>query len=436
MRQRRERMIKMIKKTFKTLLGILTILSLVFSTYFAFSMYEQYEESVRWDSSSLLSNIHNVPPALAKNYVFGNEEKLAQALTDVNSALDVVLEEEGVPKEHLKDFTELCQRADELFQESDLEDNNITKPLRSLQLYIQTEQAIVDAYEVVDTEDLIIYSDKLVSRLNERDNTLDAVYLNKLGEVAKDYQSLENFSKRTLEALGVVEADTLYVDLKVDRAATEGILNDLSNTQLLKFSNARRLEAMLRGDPWDDILAHNQSTKEYYSWKKSEEILESLLITNYKPVSDFKELQDALDYQSGLRLETMIGYELDIENSTINSVYYQGELLDDDMYVKKGSKLFFDIEYVYTEIEIIEPDPEPEEQDTDKDEDIEINIPSDRPVKEPEKKPVEKPIEKPIEKPVEKPVEKPIEKPKDEEIDIPNPNNGNNNGENENSDNS
>lgn len=396
----------MIKKTFKTLLGILTVLSLVFSAFFIYSIIEQYEKSVRWDSSSLLSDIHNVPPALAKNYVKGNEEELAQALTEVNNALDKIEENEGIPDGKLDSYSNLYKKAKALLQDSEIEDKHIEKPLKSLALYIQTEKTIDKAYEIVDTEDLSKYSEQIVSRLNERDNKLDKIYLNRLNTVANDYQQLENFSKRTLKRIGVIEENTLHVDLKVNKSITQEILKEISDSTLLKFSNVKRLNSMLKGDPWDDILDHHESTMRYYSWKESKDILESLLATSYKPVSDFEGLQDALDYQSNLKLEEVEGYEIDIENSTINKVYYDGRMLEDDMYIKKGIDLIFDIDYEYTrieiEIEIIDPE-NGYENNEDRDKETETNRPNNnrpnnnRPNdnKKPEKKPETNPEEKP-----------------------------------------
>lgn len=340
----------MIKKIFKFILATLAISSILFTIFFGYSMYEQYKESVRWDSSSLLSNIHNVPPALAKNYVTGDEEELTTTLLDVNNALNSIEKHKGIPKDELDSYTELHDRALVLIKKHKLEDDGISDPSDSLYLYIQTEKAIDKAYREVGTEPLSEYSKKLVDRLNKRDNTLDEIYLDRLSVVAKDYKSLEKFSKNALDKLGVFNGDTLYVGVKVDRTITQSILTDLSDKKLLRFANTRRLDTLLRDTSWDDILEHNESTKRYYSWQDSKSILESLVETSYRPVSSFETLEDVLNYNPYMTLKVPDGYKIN-RDSKVENIYYNGNLLGKDMYIKKGIHLTFDIDYTYTELE-------------------------------------------------------------------------------------
>lgn len=374
----------MIKKAFKIILAVLAITSILFTIFFGYSMIEQYRESVRWKSSSLLSNIHNVPPALAKNYVTGDEEELTQSLVDVDNALKDIEKSKGIPKDELELYEEYYNKANELIKKHGLEKDKISNPSNSLSLYIQAEKIIDEAYREVSIEKLSEYSDKFVDRLNKKDNKIDIIYLEKLSTVSQDYKDLEIFSKNALETLGVFNGDTLYVDLKVDKSITQKILTEISDKKLLRFSNTRRLDTLLRDTPWVDILEHNESTKRYYSWKESKDILEALMATSYRSVSSFETLEDVLNYNPYMKVNVPEGYEVD-RDSKVKNVYYQGNLVDKDQYIKKGIHLTFDIDYTYTELEI-----EEEIIDIEWD-DEETFYPDDTPIKVPDIKPEDKP---------------------------------------------
>lgn len=347
----------MIRKIFTTLLTLLAILSLVLTFLFAYDVLGQYEETMNWQQNILNSDIHKAPPNLAKNYIPPEEQELYVRLTDVNQALEEVEADETVKVEKLDQYWEIHNKAkvvmDRMTEEDSLPEGTSFSNMNRLEAYLKAEEAIQNAYDTVDSETLDQYAQAFAKRLTHEEKAIDRHYLQRLRELAVEFVTLEEFSKEMLNSLGVVEQNILRVDIRVTRSITDNLLTRIENENMERFNHIKKMADVLRSVSWDKILTHNTLTRDYYSWKESQEILEALLFSNYIPVSEFDHYERAIQYDPSQAIESPEGYELDIY-SPVTAVYYKGERIAEGSYIRKGIPLRFDIDYLYTEIEVEE----------------------------------------------------------------------------------
>lgn len=380
----------MLKRIFGSIITLIVLLTSGYTYYLGDSMYSRYKETVQWNNSSLLKDLHKMPPSLAKNYITPDEKKLFKVLADVNVALNEMVTAGEIGSKENK-YWELYEEA-----KAEIERNNMQESLAvkdvfdDFSLYLKINSSINSAYETMNIEELDNYSAMLASRLSDEHNELENNFLIEMKKIADDYSTLNEFSKKAMSKLGFIDSELLKVSRKVNKSITDDLLKEINEDNLKKFAHIQKLSEMLESKKWGDLLANNAEASKYYSWKESQAILESLAHTNYVPVSSFHNVKDVLAYDSWVGLENKEGFIINHEESKILAVYYDGKELSGNLYVKRGTRLSFIIDYVYIEVEP-EPEPEPE---LDPEEDLEIE---DEPEleKEPEEKPEEEPEEEP-----------------------------------------
>lgn len=339
----------MLKRTFITLTTLIIIGSLGYSSFLAYGMYERYEETIRWENSSLLNEIHQVPPSLARNYVSPEEKRLFAVLTDVNIALNEITKEGKVSEKKQGEYWELHDEAlIEIENNKELYEAFPDKYMfDDFSLYIKADLAIKKAYDELNVAELEEHSKTLAKRLSKKDSKIENNLFKELKEVSNDYYTLNEFSKNAIAQLGVVEKDILRVGTKVNKSLTKTILDEIEDKKLTRFSHIKNLAKILDSGSWSSILAHNITTQEYYSWKESQAILDSLLKANYVSIGSFKTVGDILAYDSSISLAYKAGYSID-DDSKVLGVYHNGEEIDEDLYIVRGASLNFDIDYKYT----------------------------------------------------------------------------------------
>lgn len=340
---------KIFKKLFIGFILLATVVSLSYGGFIAKSMYEKFNDTVKWKNSSLLAKIHQVPPDFAKNYISIDDQKILEVLTDVNIALQEIKKDNGIDKNKANEYWELHDYAKEELSNNDSYKDLLNKGVFSdFSLYLKTDKAINSAYDSLQIAGLEDLEKTFASRLAKQDSKLDKTYLNKLNSIFKDYDNLAMFSQNAVDKLGIVKKDILKVDVAVDKSTTKGLLNEIYELKLTKFAHIQNLVSVLKSEKWDNILAHNKSTLEYYSWKDSQKILEGLLQSDYVAISSFKDVADVLAYDPYIGLEQKANHTIN-KDSKVKAVYYNGKKIKDNLYIKRGSKLNFVIDYKYTE---------------------------------------------------------------------------------------
>lgn len=331
------------KRTFITFIVLIILGSLGYSSYLAHVIYEKYNETISWENSSLLSNIHQVPPTLAQNYISTDEHELFQILIDVNAALEEIKRDGEINDDKLNDYWDLHKKAEAVIGE-----NNSHETFNDFSLYLKVDLAIKEAYDELNIETLDEYAGTLANRLSKEDNKIERSLLSKLYKISSDYKMLNEFSKNALSKLGVIEENVLYIDIKVNRQITDDLLKEIDDKKLTRFIHIKNLAEVLNGESWEEILAYNASSSEYYSWKDSEKILNALVHSDYVPVSSFNTVEDVLAYKPSIELEQKENHSIN-EASLVTSVHYNGQPLDENLYIKRGTDLNFVIEYEYIE---------------------------------------------------------------------------------------
>lgn len=337
------------RKLFVITMSLIIFGSLSFSSVLAHSIYEKYKDTLNWNNSSLLSKIHQVPPSLAKNYISAEEQELFEILIDVNIALNEIKANGEIDDRKYNDYWELYDKAKIAIENSNAESLPAEKIFEEFQFYLEVDLAIKKAYTELNVESLEEYAKVLSKNLKSEDSKLDRSLLKSIRKIAESYKKLEEFSSSALSRLGVVEDNILYVDIKVNRDITDELIREIEENKLDKFPHIRDLLEILKGDSWNKILAHNASSLEYYSWKESEKILNALSRSNYISVSSFNTVEDVLNYDPSISLEEKENHTIN-RDSVVTGVYYNGELLNENLYVKKGTPLTFTIDYKYTEL--------------------------------------------------------------------------------------
>lgn len=337
------------KRFFIIIFSLAIVGSLSYSAVLANSMYEQYNDTVKWENSSLLSNIHQVPPPLAQNYISSEEQKVFQLLTDVNVALEEIIKEGEVNDKKRNEYWELHDKVKAEIEKSSMYEVLTVKSMfNDFSLYLEVDSAIREAYVTLSTEGLEEHAKTLYNRLSKEDNEIERSFLNKLNEISNDFKRLNDFSESAISKLGFVENDVLHVGATVNKAITDGLLEEIETGKLTRFSHIKDLVEILNGDSWKKILAHNSISSEYYSWKESQEILEALTKSSYISVSSFKTIQDIISYNPSISLEEKEGFTINTD-SVVTGVFYDDEKLSEDLYIKRGASLYFTIDYEYTE---------------------------------------------------------------------------------------
>lgn len=339
----------MLKRTFMTLITLIIIGSLGFSSFLVHGMYERYEDTVKWENSSMLSEIHQVPPSLAKNYITPEEKRLFNVLTDVNISLNEIIKDGEVKESKQGEYWDIYDEALVVIEDNEeiYEAFPEKEIFEDFSLYLNADLTIKKAYDELNTEKLGEYSKLFAKRLSGDNVKVEKHLFEQLKNISNDYFVLNEFSRNAISQLGIVEKDILKVGVQVDKSLTKSLLDEIETKKLSKFSHIKNLSVVLNSGPWNSILEHNIVTKEYYTWKESQEILESLLKANYVRIGSFKEVGDIIAYDSSIPLVHKAGYSID-NDSEVLGVYHNGSKMDEDLYIVRGASLSFDIDYKYT----------------------------------------------------------------------------------------
>lgn len=338
-----------IKRTLIPFLIVIILCSIVYSALLADEVYKKYTTTLEWDNSSLQQKIHTVPPGLAKNYVSGEEQFLIGLVADVNSVLEEIKKNNGISEKKYEEYLALQSFINEKIGENEENEKFLDENgMNEFNFYIEAHSIIDNSYETLNIDELERIESIFATRITEKEQEVDKTYLEKIQKISKDFKNLESFSKNALEKLGSVENDVLKVDLKVNKEITEDLLKEIEEKKLRKFTHIYKLYGILTSEPWSKILAHNEDSKKYFAWKESKEILENLSKSNYVPVSYFLTVDDIVKHYPNFKFQEKENHSIN-GDSIVEDVFYEGKLLDDGLYVKKGLNLNFQINYEYIE---------------------------------------------------------------------------------------
>lgn len=345
-------------------ISIIVVASLGLTVFIGVFIFDQYQDTKHWESSPLIDDIHNVPPAFASNYMPLDDRLTLEILTKVNATLESIAKSEGIPSDKIATYVKVYEEAKALEVERELEGNAVMTNTNRLGLYIDIERTLEFAYVDPNPEPLQLVSNRLATYMLEDLQPLDTLYYNRLSKVSSDYVTLQKFSSEALASLGVLNGTILTVDVKMTYDMTHNLIQQIEDSQLTRFEHVEKLEKVLKSDEWARITKANASTRKFYEWEESRKVLEALMKSDYVPISSLITYSDALAYHSENELIAPQGYIID-PNSPIAQISYAGRVLKSDEYVKRGTHLIFDItpEYILVERPVDTPvieEPQPE----------------------------------------------------------------------------
>lgn len=340
---------RILRRIFVPTLITIMLVSISYAAILADSVYKKYTETLGWENSSLQDRIHMVPPGLAQNYVTGEEERLFEIVADINSALEEIKTNQGVPDDKYDQYVALQKTInEEIAANEEIKEFLADNGLNDFNFYIEADSIVKNSYETFNVEDLEKLESTFASRVMKNEQAIDKALLEKIQIIAKDFKRLESFSKKALEKLGAVENGVLNVDLSVNAEITDELLQQIEEKDLKKFPHIEKLYSLLISESWSNIIAHNEDSKKYFAWQESKAILENLAKSSYIPVSSLKTVEDVLHYYPKVKHKEKANHTINKE-SLVENVYFDGKILDENLYVRKDADLTFDIKYEYTE---------------------------------------------------------------------------------------
>jgi len=338
---------------------IKAILSLVIVSSFAVVaimvtlIVQNYTDTKQWNVTRPNEEIHNTPPQLAKNYVSMEDRQLLELLSGVNRALSEIEMNEGIDPDHLDSYRHLYENASKLQDELQLEDSELTEPIQTLGLYLNIEQAIQSAYTKPNPERFMELTDKLSDRLlNDSQEQMDTIYLDKLSKIANQYEALDAFITHAIGLIGSSENGKLTVSPTITKELTDDLVNRITENDLEAFTHIERLKTLLTSAEWEEIIQHADAKRKRDAWLEAKESLESLSKSDYISASHFQTYEDVVNFGYQAYVEHRPGYEVDMK-SNVTAITVNGQRVPDDAYFKKHANVQFtiDTEYIYTKQE-------------------------------------------------------------------------------------
>lgn len=341
---------------------VISLISIITIGYVGTLIFSQYQSTKHWDSSELVKEIQNLPPAFASNYISLEDEELLQKLADVNFALQKIQEVGGIPEDELQNMYTIYTRALTLEEQNIDTNNEIMAPTHRLGLYIEIERALLTAYSDPNPEPLNDVSHQLASFILDGPTPTDTLYSERLQVVANDYVALQELSSKAIATLGVIDNKVLTLDIDVNREITTSLLSLINTNDLTRFSHVNSLKSLLESQNWNTLLEKNSSQRQFQKWEANRTILESLMKVDYIPIDNLKTYQQVIQYDSSLAYDEPEGYIIDPQSS-VTSIKYGNRTLKPGQYVRRGTQLTFAIDMKY--IPINQPTETPTEQPTE-----------------------------------------------------------------------
>lgn len=355
----------------KIMIGCMILASLVtigFIALIANITWEQYQDTKEWEDTTFGEELSKVPPFLARNYVKAEDKEAVLIWNETSQALSEIDEDKGIKTEKREEYEQILAQSKAEQEEYGLTEGEVPLLNERLSLYLELEDALAKAYESPETETLKELSTRLYNVNVQVQAPVHSVYFEQLRTVAKDYSDLAEFLSDMLPVLGERKDKVLTVSIDVGPKVTEQTVTALEEGNLRKFLFLEKLYKLLKGDTWEKILKRNEISRDYYTWMEAKEELESLSKEQYYSVSSITTYQQALDAGLSVRVEEQDGYTVD-PNSPVESISYQGTVLNPDQYVRYGTEVTVEITEQYVEI----PKPEePEEPENGEDPDADV----------------------------------------------------------------
>lgn len=349
---------------------IISILSVTVSALIAWSIYDGYKKTHKWDKQAITGTYAQMTPEFAKNHISADMIDDVNYLSNVTAMLETVKSNNG-----LKDINQAksaLANSENILAKYQIISGEAYDKQEELRLYIDIYELEQTAYETLDSVKLSQIMTTLSSKLVEKNASHDKAIMNRLNQIATDYNTLNSFVNTYVPVLGTISNGLVTVKSDVTQATTDEIINSINENKLEKFQNIKTLKELLQSSKWEKIIKNNTTISEENKWKGLYQVFDSLTKSLYIKESDVTTYADAMNL--GLYTEGLVakeGYEISTK-STVDSIIVEGVKVKSGQYFRKDAKVTVMIKPIYDKL----PEPSSSSDDTETSTTTSISEPS------------------------------------------------------------
>ena len=339
------------------IIALIILLMLLFLLAFiglvGWAVYSQYEDTKDWQGNIYEGDLKDIPPVMAKNYIWADDQDAIQAWQEVTEALAQIDENGGISEYRMR-YEHVLKESKKYQDEYEITSGEIVFDNQRLALYLELEAVLENAYKTPSAESLTAVTNRLYDIHMDKNAPVHAVYFEKLQKTAADYQNLSVFLEKTMPKLGTIDGTTLIVDKKADNKLTDAVAKEIEEKELRQFPVISQLYSLLKGGDWMAAMRQNDWTREYQKWKDAQAQLQSAQKSQFYSPSGITTYQQAKDAGLFVRVREQAGYTVDPQSPVVR-LEYKGVPVKAGQYIRHGTPVTAVIEEQYIEI------PKPEE---------------------------------------------------------------------------
>lgn len=327
---------------------IISILSVIVSALIAWSIYDGYKKTHKWDKQAITGTYAQMTPEFAKNHISADMIDDVNSLSNVTAILESVKSNNG-----LKDINQAksaLANSENILEKYQIISGEAYDKQEELRLYIDIYELEQTAYETLDSVKLSQIMTTLSSKLVEKNASHDKAIMNRLNQIATDYNTLNSFVNTYVPVLGTIDNGLVTVKSEVTQATTDEMINRINENNLEKFQNIKTLKELLQSSKWENIIKNNTTISNENKWKERYQVFDSLTKSLYVKESDVTTYADAMNL--GLYVEGLVekeGYEIS-KKSTVGSIIVEGVKVKSGQYFRKDAKVTVMIKPIYDKL--------------------------------------------------------------------------------------
>lgn len=299
---------------------------------------DQYNETLTWTNTAYDIPLAEIEPALIANTRNMDMVNAAGAWEELERYVESL---DGNPISDRETAESLLNEAVKWQEIYHLDSDAIEK----LSLYLELEDAITDAYLTFDTSRLQSLASQLhvLEILHPTDT--GRKYMERIETVSSDFSEAKLLMTDTVLSVGKLEDGIWTIPYTYTRTDLSDVLEQLKTLQ--KFPAFRNISDTLSDVA--DVLNYNKNARDYFAYQDFKESVDRITRRKYVPISSIYTYEQAVEFGCNIQVEEQEGYTVSMQ-SPVFGVYYDGERLDDDQYVKNGAMLIAVIDPVYEPI--------------------------------------------------------------------------------------
>lgn len=304
----------------------------------------QYNESLTWKNTAYETPLADIEPALVANVVDTDIVNAAAAWERLDGYVDGL---DGQPMQDRDAAEEVLGQARHWQEVYGLKSGAVDR----LSLYLELEDAIPGAYAALDTVPLQVLAGRLHDMEMEESTVAGQQYMERLRDVSADFGEARRLMEDTVWSVGTVDNGVWTIPYTYTRTDLAEVLDQIQGMR--KFPALCDVADVLSDIA--DVLNQNKNAREYFAYQAFWDSVSGLTRSQYVPVSSIYTYGQALSFGCIVQPVQFEGYTVSLD-SPVSDVYYQGERLDNNQYMRKGAVFAADIDEIYEPVPIEVPE--------------------------------------------------------------------------------